>query len=286
MIDENTYRYTPMELPNVQCREPIAHAPVPTTTHPALLAIIGRLGKARPNWRLVSTSAVSVPNSPNHARWVTKFIVYEHGEELGRIWRRNYDSGEVICFDNQRLNQKRQRGDCTSTKDAGKAFKLITKEFAPKSVAELLAEARRRTRDLANREVGNRQRMFNNSYYSLRGLLDEFSYANWDSFCTYAQSRGIRESALETFTTSKEDKLVAERVADTISTDADITVVLRGEEYILQAGTGTSILDTDRLSLHLKRNIGMLKLVEDGEYVPNVGVRLDAKTFLVLPEKG
>ena len=63
-------------------------------------------------------------------------------------------------------------------------------------------------------------------------------------------------------------------------------VLIRGNEYIIQesATKVTNMFTADTLPSHIKRGLGMLKLVDDRKLISRVGIRLGANTFFIGPE--
>jgi hypothetical protein len=62
-----------------------------------------------------------------------------------------------------------------------------------------------------------------------------------------------------------------------------LTVVISGDKYVLQrAGTSFFTKTSEQLPVEIRSAVGMLKLVEDGQFVKDVGYRHKSDAFLVI----
>jgi hypothetical protein len=79
-----------------------------------------------------------------------------------------------------------------------------------------------------------------------------------------------------------EDTKISASVADAPSNSA-LTVMLRGDKYVLhRSNMSVFALSSEYLPEPVRRAIGLLKLVEDGQFVRDVGYRHKADQFLVI----
>lgn len=281
-INELEYNLVPLGMPNILYAEKRDETPQPTSIHPTLKTLVIRLAKAKPKWRLVSTRR----NRYADGVVAHHFTIYEGNEQLGTLWRDyNYSThSEQVAFDNTRLRSNRQRGDATRTKDMNKAFKVITKTFGAKTTAELVAEGSKEALECARTVFNGAERNHHTALYTLTDAAQKFMVHKWEEFCLFAEAEGVPTGALERL------PVAAEVYADALKVDAALkdnngsVVILRDAEYIVTCKSLTTILSQSDLSPHLKRCVGMLKLAEDKQFVPGMGVRANATTFFVLPE--
>jgi hypothetical protein len=282
-INELDNTYTSMGLPNILREERRGDTPRETIIHPFISHLVNRVAKARPNWKLVTNSVQRQTSGPDLA---FRFVVYEGGEELGRIWK-DYNYGtsqDVVSIDNTRLSRVRKRGSSTRTKNSNKAFKLISSTFGAKSISELATEGVTTARTIASSEVNQAERRHGNALYQLTSTAQEFMLARWDDFSHYALGKGVRQDTIDALPAATETYNESIMLRNVIGTNNDTVVVLRGSEYIVIQKDGPQVLSQAQLSDYLKRCIGMLKLAEDKQFIPGVGVRANSTTFLVLPE--
>ena len=280
MIDEFKYQYVPIVLPNVMREyERGVEPPTNITAHPFLWELIGRLAKARPNWKFVSRGMI-VDNSVKH------FTIYEGHEELGWV-RKAWDGnrGDYYEYDCRRLNNVRQRGHATGTKNVSKAFKDITKSFGTKTIMELLEDARKSAFSATAAAVNRSVQEYTNYVSSLRNPALTFALENWEAFKKFALANGTNANVLDNFHEVEAMQIQAEKLSDSRKNGKHTMVMLRGSDYIMQRDDGeVKIVQSDDLTPHMKRAIGMLKLAEDGTFIPEMGVRGNQNAFYILDE--
>ena len=280
MIDEFKYQYVPIGLPNVvQEYERDAQPAMGLHVDEFLWALIGRLAKVRPNWRFVSRGR-------HHNDRVTRLVVYEGHEELGwvrKAWSGNH--GDRYEYDCRRMNDARQRGYATATKNVSKAFKDITKSFGAKTIMELLQEARGSAFSSAAAAVNRSVQEYTNYVSSLRSPALSFALENWETFKKYAAAHGTNATVLDNFHEVEAMQLQVEKLSDSRKNGKHTIVMLRGSDYIMQRDDGeVKVVQSDDLTPHMKRAIGMLKLADNGTFIPGMGVRGNQNAFYILDE--
>ena len=280
MIDEFKYQYVPIGLPNVvQEYERDAQPAVGLHVDEFLWALIGRLAKVRPNWRFVSRGR-------HYDDRVTRFVIYEGHEELGwvrKAWSGNH--GDRYEYDCRRMNDARQRGYATATKNVSKAFKDITKSFGTKTIMELLEDARDSAFSSAAAAVNRSVQEYTNYVSSLRSPALSFALENWEAFKQHAAAHGTNATVLDNFHEVEAMQMQAEKLSDSRKNGKHTIVMLRGSDYIMQRDDGeVKVVQSDDLTPHMKRAIGMLKLADNGTFIPGMGVRGNENAFYILDE--
>ena len=249
-----------------------------TTIHPFMLPLMKRLAQARPHWKFVAYRR----NLANGSKfYVTNFIVYEGSTQLGRIWKDYENRGDVICINNERMSSNRQRGSSTNTQDLKKAFKLVTKNFRGPTVAEVVDEALVMTHGVVGLLASKRSTDFYSKYRSLTGFLEEYTMKNWEHIRQLATDAGISPMALDGMIEAYEAKMATQEISSARDNDTGATVLIRGDEYIVVIKGVTSIFDTYQLPPHIKRSVGVLKMVENQTYVEGHGARVDKDKFFI-----
>lgn len=295
MYSEYTHTLEPMDLPNMVFAHPkdTILSAIPLDIHPVLKPLILKLAKARPKWLLVGERYALWDNT----RRAVRFAVIENGENLGTI-KKEYAQGEdKIGIDNKRLSDMRQRGHITATKDVNKAFKIITKQFHGKTVDELMRDAQQAVANQVSSIARDRASTYRQRVYSIQDAALAFALHHWDQFATFARGEGVARIMLDTFHEVKEadaegnalglahNHFTADGEAGPNSAAGHL-VVLRGNDYLIQRSKNeTTILTSDDLTPHLRRNIGMLKLTEKGTFVPGIGVKSAENVLFVMPEQ-
>lgn len=282
MIDEFRNQYVSLGLPNVVQEYSRDATPLKDLIVDEFMwELIGRLAKARPNWKFVARhTAPPVHNT------VKRFTVYEGHEELG--WVRKAWSGtrgDHYEYDCRRMNNARQRGYATASKNVSKAFKDITKSFGTKTIMELLEDARGSAFSAAAAAVNRSIQEYTNYVSSLRQPALLFAMDNWDSFKEFALAQGTNTNVLDNFHEVGEMQLQAEKLSDSRKNGKHTIVMLRGDDYVLQRDDGeVKIVKSEELTPHMKRTLGMLKLADNGTFIPGMGVRANQNAFYILDE--
>lgn len=285
MYDELNYDITVLDLPNIIYAHPKGKGSNPTVaSHPFLRPLLTKLAKARPKWKLVGVTFD--PRADGH-NWARSFRIFDGNMELGTVHKSyNYStSSDCYAIDNARMSAARQRGSSTTTKDANKAFKIITKNFYGKTPEEMVKEARER----ANAQVQINSRSRDHNYMgivvNLRNGLLAYAEANWDAFRQFAEeNKGIGTLNIDRYHEAKADSEQGAILADAWNAGTTSVVVLRGSEYIVNGPDGYKVLTHDDLTPWEKRAIGMLKLADVGMFLPPFGVKSGEGEMCVLPE--
>jgi hypothetical protein len=201
------------------------------------------------------------------------------------------DDKHVFELDNHRLKASRQRGWTTTTIAQKKALKIILNDFAPRSMKEHLAEAAKKISSAVSAAASMNMRPVRDALGYLEKPFQQFAIDNWEAFCKSESANGILASKaglLDTFLESFERGSTASNMNAKHNRNAGYYVVLRGSDYIvsqLDKKDETQMLTSDKLSEYMRVRIGLLKLVEDGQFIAGVGVRTNATMFYIVPEE-
>lgn len=257
-----------------------------TTIHPFMFPLMKRLAQARPQWKFVTYRRSLSHTSSTMMFDVSSFDVYEGSNKLGRIWKTYENRGDVICINNERMENNRQRGSSTNTQDLNKAFKLVTKNFHGPTVAEAVADAFDKARSVVGGLAVKHRREFDYKYQHLSNFLEEYTMKNWEHIRQLATDAGISPMTLDGMIEAYEAKMATQEINAAVGTDAGATVLIRGDEYIVVINGVTTIFDTDHLPPHIKRSLGILKMVANHTYVEGHGARVDKDKFFISSKAG
>lgn len=276
MINENKNKYIPLGLPNVQIEVPVEVGtpdPLPVITS-FMAALINPLAMRHPEWRFVASFNTST---------VSSFFVYQGKEQLGRIssgWR-GYSSTYDIT--NHRTSKVRMRSDSIQTKDPNKAAKTVEKYFANRSFAEVLAERGGKLRQHVGVIKYNAEAEVSRTLNLLKEPLENMAEAEWGSLYLKLQQFGLKPTVnLETL---PEKFLRRKKVNEFVASKPWKVTVHNGKHLVTPDDRHASLFVVDEIPDHLKRNLGLLKLVEDNTFVPDVGFKLNDTTFMVMSDK-
>jgi hypothetical protein len=143
-----------------------------------------------------------------------------------------------------------------------------------------------KTRSVVGGLTSRHRREFDIKYNNLSNFLEGYVMENWEHIRQLATDAGISSMTLDGMIEAYEAKLATSEINNAISTDTGATVLLRGDEYIVVVNGVTSIFDTDHLPSHIKRSLGILKMVENHTYIEGHGARVDKDKFFISSKEG
>lgn len=246
-------------------------------TNRALFQVLNNLTLSKPNWRFkVSDSSTNSSNK----RIITRFTISEEGETLGSVGIQYKGRSYKVVVTNARIDAKRERGSGYWTEDPVKAELAIRKNFFRLDKSERLDKAKDAAATLINREVNNKQYALRNCEHMVYGDSDNFVKAHLHEYLSEFPSR---KTYFDQAKVAADEAEVVGIVKDLFDKGQAALVVLDGTHYIVQ-GSETKTYDDSTLPYDLRKKVGMLKLVNDGQMVSGVGCRVDAHTFVTMPE--
>lgn len=280
--------YIPLELPNILFEIPKSRASSATAentkTASMLFPLIKRLAEARPRWKFVSNRRW--PGNVGGEHTVPHFRVYEGNTHLGSIWKTYHSRGDVICIDNERMADARVRGAYTSTTNVQKAFKLVVKNFRGPSIGELVKEAVSQSRDAVETLAFMNRKTFERKFEAMNAFVVAYTMNNWGHMKQTAIDVGISPTSLDGMEEAYAALRATREINNAMGGTEGATVLIRGDEYIVVINGIVSIFDTDHLPPHIKRAVGILKMVGVNEYVEGQGARVGKDKFFVSANQG
>jgi hypothetical protein len=256
--------------------------------HAFIQPLIEALALKYPNYEFVECDACTQWGADDDRYYVADgFKVMHKREELGKIrvdhWCR---TGERFWIENFRINAQKERGRGFKTKHQDKAMKFVSKFFGTRNTEELMEEAEK----TADHVRGNINSNLNMDVRRLWMTLDDYAgmymVKNWDSFNEWL--KGFADPSVmevankypETQTRMEE----AQKINDLINAGKVWLVSIRDSDYIVKVKGQVSIMASEELPAMVRRNLGMLKLVQDRELITNVGIRANETTYYVVGE--
>jgi hypothetical protein len=241
---------------------------------PYLLA----LATKKPNWRFVGVQGWHIPHDEVGKTYEAyKFNVWEGKSKLGKIYTDRGRARKTTYYaENNRITQKRDRGSAMFTTKLDKAIKNVCKEFYLATTTEIMASARSKSQGVMQDIVGDKMRAFDNRVTRILRGLESYLLDNWETMSVIAAKNCPKE--VSELPLAREEKYIAENVKAAFDNSGGTLVALHGSEYVTAHGTYT----TDTLPVHIKQGVGMLKLVDAGQCIRDVGFRVDTDTFFVI----
>ena len=262
---------------NVSVSEEYADSlPDARQTQTQLYEVIAPLLGTKPNWRFVGTTASRNSNMVVF----NEFKVYEESEYLGRFGVGYHGRNYKIIVTNERINAKRERGSGYKTEEASKALLAIRKHFYRLGQTERIAKVLDEAKSVLQRESSSKSYDTRRALGNLFGNSDNFAKTNLQQYLTQFPQH---TKHYEEFEHAQEIEMVVDKVKDVFDRGESIVVVLDGAHYIVMHGNDAKTYNNDTLPYDLRQKIGLLKLVEDQQMISNVGCRVSADAFVLLP---
>lgn len=269
-----------LEMPNIVVRIgidttlPDANIGATEAMTPYLIA----LATKKPNWKFVGVQGWHIPHDEGGKTYEAyRFNVWEGKSELGKIYTDMGRARKTTYYaENRRITLVRDRGSAMFTTNVSKAVKNVCKEFYPVTTNERMSAAISKAQGVMQDIFIDKSRGVDNRVTMILRGLESYLLDNWETMSVIAAKKCPKE--VSELPLAREEKFIAETIKAAFDNSRGTIVALHGSEYITAQGTYT----TDTLPVHIKQGVGMLKLVEAGQCVRDVGFRVDTDTFFVI----
>jgi len=252
--------------------------------HTLLKQAIAKLAPMYPLWQFV-VPRVSMGDE------VTIFEVMTNGQKLGSISRLYHGRDYVVAVSNHRISENRTRGSEYKTKDVDKAVLKVKKTFFPRNPKERLAEAHAEAGRLLNQQENGKAQALNNHEYNISAAMMEYvkdaGYAGFIAHVHTLEPR-IRDKLLAHIQGEKELRMEIksiEEIRRQFKNQIAALIVRDSGKYLVRIDDNVQIYDDNTLPESMKRNLGMLKLVDAGFFLSGVGCRVNDEVFVVAAEE-
>jgi predicted nucleic acid-binding Zn-ribbon protein len=252
--------------------------------HHLLVSTITKLAPMYPLWQFV------VPKV-HMGDEVNTFEVMTNGQKLGSISRLYHGRDYVVAVTNHRISESRTRGSEYKTKDVDKAVLKVKKTFFPRNPKERLAEAHAEAGRLLNQQENGKARALNNHEYNISAAMMEYvkdiGYAGFLAHLQTLEPR-IRDKLLAHIEGEKELRMEIksiEEIRRQFEKQIAALIVRDSGKYLVRIDDNVQIYDDNTLPESMKRNLGMLKLVDAGFFLSGVGCRVNDEVFVVAAEE-
>lgn len=249
--------------------------------------VINRLATLNPLWTF---ACVNTRHSTGNTRIATGFSVKLDGEELGQIGTSHtYNRGYLISISNDRIGKNRQRSDSYRTQDADKAVLMAKKMFGKMSPTERIAKAKEAAERVVSRASWTKER----ERTSKQGILKDEMLAwvenkGYQMFMEFIHKEALLSTKKKVLEAEQKLQVLdtemktIERVQEDFSNSKTALVVRDAGKYLVKIGDNVELYDDNSLPLDMRMKMGMLKLVQDEEYLTDVGCRVTSEIFVLL----
>lgn len=255
--------------------------------HSNLVPYVEELMRLKPHWKFVaSRMAGPAVDSDGTRGFAWSYVnIFENNEHIGEIdISYTYRNGETIlnyCYDNHRLSAKRQRGGWTKTSKLPKAVKEVVKSFRPRDTTEQVNKRMQAVSSIISTTHSSKWREFNLAFVNIQKQTPHFVMRYWDQLKPLFDEYGTPYSPNLPDIYSE-----AKGAEHLLSDEKTLTIIVRGNEYIVVRTDGgdhtSTIVTSEELSAEVRGKLGMLKLSDVKQYVPNVGIRCAEDTYFIL----
>jgi hypothetical protein len=248
--------------------------------HTLLKQTIVKLAPMYPLWQFV-VPRVSMGDE------VQMFEVMTNGQKLGSITRMYHGRDYVVAVTNHRISESRTRGSEYKTKDVDKAVLKVKKTFFPRNPKELLSEAQKEADRFLNQQENGKTRALSKHEYSIGTTMMEYvKGAGYAAFLTYVdnmESR-LRDGVLAHIQGEKELQMEVksiEEIRRQFDKQIAALIVRDSGKYLVRIDDNVQIYDDNTLPESMRGKLGMLKLVDAGFFLSDVGCRVNDEVFVV-----
>ena len=249
--------------------------------------VVSRLASLNPLWTfVVNNSGMHMGNN----RTACGFSVKLDGEELGTIGLSYMGQrGKVIAICNDRIGKGRQRSDSYRTQDADKAILMAKKMFGKMNPSERISKAKDAAERVVTRASWNKERERTQHQSLVKNeMLAWVETKGLATFMEFIKAEAI-PSLKHKVTTSMEKVMLLdtemqtiERVQTDFGNNKTALVVKDLGKYLVKIGDKVDLYEDNTLPLDMRMKMGMLKLVQDEEYLTDVGCRVTSEIFVLL----
>ena len=276
-----------LKLSNVVfCEELEKHRSKVAGVYPLIDPVISRLATLNPLWTFEAQSRYNVQDGFN----ISDFVVKLDGEQLGHIGTSYMgQKGTVIAITNDRIGKNRARSSSYRTQDADKAILTAKKMFGKMNPAERIQKAKEAAERVVSRASWNKERERNNHKGNIQGAMLNWAETYGQAmFLEYLQKEAVPSikqkiiGSLEKLEVLDTEMKTIERVQGDFSENKTALVVKDSGKYLVKVGDNVELYDDNTLPLDMRMKMGMLKLVEDEQYLTDIGCKVTSEIYVLL----
>jgi hypothetical protein len=257
--------------------------------HPFMKPLINQLALEHPQWVFRRETHAYTTSDEGRVPVATSFDILEKREVLGTIrWEtryRQFKNESVFVIENPRIGKARRRAE-VKTCDIKRAKAVVSKFVSPKSLVERFAEEQLGAALVLETVVTNKARAYAYSYEPILGMQAVYMKNNWESFRASLTSEQL--VLMQRMDEATDERNASQSVKDAYKNGKALTVHIHGDNYLTGNTVGNgrmNLLLSEELPPHIKRAIGILKLVEPSQVVSQVGFKANDNTFIVFSDE-
>ena len=214
------------------------------------------------------------------------FTAFKEDKQVGKIATTYSRKSTAFALYNETISEERQRGSFMRTQKIDVVLATVKKKFNPRPVQQMFQEAERSVYLILNKHKINLEN--NKAHAKHRMVEDLFTRMEANPQVADHIAPFIKEHDMLKYEQACLDMSSLEDMRSIIEKSDKRTalVLLDRGGYIIRAEEHVAIYNDETLPVEMRKSLGLLKLIQnDEQFVPDVGVRVNAHTFLVLVDK-
>lgn len=197
--------------------------------------------------------------------------------------------GAVIAITNDRISKNRQRSDSYRTQDADKAVLMAKKMFGKMNPSERIQKAKEAAERVVSRASWNKERERTQHQSVLKAeMLAWVENRGYQMFMEFIEKEALLSTkklvlgAEERVQKLDTEMKTIEKVQEDFGKNGTALVVKDSGKYLVKIGDKVDLYDDNTLPLDMRMKLGMLKLVQDEEYLTDIGCKVTSEIFVLL----
>jgi hypothetical protein len=243
--------------------------------------LVEELAIKHPEWKFGHDHARRNHVGDGKVAWTyERMKVMDKYEELGQIGIDYTRAGKRFWINNHRVEGMRERGSGVKTTDIKKAIRHVDKFFGRKNLNEKLAEARDKARNVIENISRDKYYKHQGVWNAIQNDARQYIAENIQAFMAATNNH----KQAEEFPVAVQELDHANNVRAMTNSNKSYLVFIEGMNYSVSLGQSLpEIMTSEELPAFIRMGVGMLKLIENGVLITNIGFRVDESTFVVLP---
>lgn len=259
---------------------------VVATVDKTLAPLVEALALTHPEWRFESHYCRRLYGRSSESEFdlvVERVKVLDKYEELGLLGLDWVRTGTRFWVSNHRVEKMRERGSGMKTIHLNKAIKYVEKYFSAKNLAEKVEEADIIARNAVQQVARDKWYTMSNTWRNFEHTAIGFVSSKLEEFKEWVEPRHHKD--LDTLP-EKISEANAMRTMENEFSNCTL-VIVEGLDYIVKSKdelgmAEVTVRTSEELPAEVRRNLGMLKLVEQGQALSNIGLRVNDNTYVVM----
>lgn len=248
--------------------------------HPFMKPLIEMVAKRNPSWSFNAYGATV----RGRVIVYSYFDVYIGREKLGTISLGCRAGNDTYEIKSPALvaNSGRRRRDHVQSADIKKAAKLVTEHIKPETQALKVSKARSALNQLMAMKGHEADRETIRDQKALWPALRQLLIAEWDTLEPKLRAHNAAPTYLERFIPNLRTLDDATKLITKVNNNGGTYILIDDNgNYVAHRGALIDVLTSSDLTADMRTKLGMLKLCADETVLPDVGARLNDRTFYI-----